>query len=290
MATHSARFEKPDIDEVIRYCNSVCKSVNPKAWFDYYESNGWLVGKYRMKDWRASVRSWERRACVQSAEPMPPMSRQSRNDEPTHIGDMLPEVLAKYSIKAIQTRYDGILFRSRIEARWAVFFNSLGLDYEYEKEGYDLGDGKAYLPDFWLPSLDAWIEIKGADPEEDACDLAHRLSVASEYRVYVFFGGIVMPENKWSATNAYAFFPDGTADNGYHWCECQSCGQLGIHYQGRSDRLPCKQPYQDARLSIAMSEGGGCERTGGNYDKGYNTNSPGLMEAYAAARSERFGR
>jgi hypothetical protein len=62
-------------------------------------------------------------------------------------------------IKAIDTVYNGYKFRSRLEARWAVFFDSLSINYEYEKEGFDL-DGTWYLPDFWLPNLNCWVEIK----------------------------------------------------------------------------------------------------------------------------------
>jgi hypothetical protein len=43
-------------------------------------------------------------------------------------------------IKAIETRYKGYRFRSRLEARWAVFFDALGVEWEYEKEGFDLGE------------------------------------------------------------------------------------------------------------------------------------------------------
>jgi len=53
-------------------------------------------------------------------------------------------------IKAIETSYKGYLFRSRLEARWAVFFDALGIVWEYEREGFEL-DGLRYLPDFWLP-------------------------------------------------------------------------------------------------------------------------------------------
>lgn len=63
-------------------------------------------------------------------------------------------------LKAIETQYKGYRFRSRLEARWAVFFDSLGLKWEYEKEGFEF-DGTRYLPDFWLPSLKLWVEIKG---------------------------------------------------------------------------------------------------------------------------------
>lgn len=70
------------------------------------------------------------------------------------------------TIKAIETRYKGYRFRSRLEARWAVFFETLGLTWEYEKEGYDLGPLGYYLPDFWLPNFGGegapglWIEVK----------------------------------------------------------------------------------------------------------------------------------
>ena len=63
-------------------------------------------------------------------------------------------------IKAIETSYKGYRFRSRLEARWAVFFDALGAEWEYEKEGYDLGEHGLYLPDFWLPRLGIFVEIK----------------------------------------------------------------------------------------------------------------------------------
>lgn len=68
-------------------------------------------------------------------------------------------------LKPIETVYNGYRFRSRLEARWAVFFDTLGIRYEYEKEGYDLG-GEWYLPDFWLPDFKCWVEIKGDAPSK----------------------------------------------------------------------------------------------------------------------------
>ena len=55
------------------------------------------------------------------------------------------------TIKAIETEYKGYRFRSRLEARWAVFFDALGVQWFYEHEGFDLGKSGWYLPDFWLP-------------------------------------------------------------------------------------------------------------------------------------------
>jgi hypothetical protein len=78
-------------------------------------------------------------------------------------------------VKPIETVYKGYRFRSRLEARWAVFFDALGIEWEYEKEGYDLGEAGWYLPDFWLPeaTLEArrkigyFVEIKGEKPNPD---------------------------------------------------------------------------------------------------------------------------
>lgn len=71
-------------------------------------------------------------------------------------------------IKAIETMYNGYRFRSRLEARWAVFFDAMGIKYEYESEGYDLGALGWYLPDFWLPDAKWHVEVKpeNVDPNE----------------------------------------------------------------------------------------------------------------------------
>lgn len=61
-------------------------------------------------------------------------------------------------MKAIPTRYKGYHFRSRLEARWAVFFDALGLKWEYEPEGFELPDGTWYLPDFLVEKH--WMEVK----------------------------------------------------------------------------------------------------------------------------------
>jgi hypothetical protein len=66
-------------------------------------------------------------------------------------------------ISAIQTHYAGCHFRSRLEARWAVFFDALGIKWEYEKEGFTNGSDY-YLPDFYLPDTKTWVEVKG-DPD-----------------------------------------------------------------------------------------------------------------------------
>lgn len=96
-------------------------------------------------------------------------------------------------LKAINTEFDGYRFRSRLEARWAMFFKTLGIPYEYEKEGYDL-DGLWYLPDFWLPEQQCWVEIKGQEPTEEEKRKAELLAYYGNSPVGIFWQGLQVPE------------------------------------------------------------------------------------------------
>ena len=112
-------------------------------------------------------------------------------------------------IKAIQTQYKGYSFRSRLEARWAVFFDALGAEWEYEAQGYDLGELGYYLPDFWLPmhpdhnfggrledgtSVNQWpnpgifVEIKGAWPSDNEIAKIEKLAKGTKHHTLLFVG------------------------------------------------------------------------------------------------------
>ena len=82
-------------------------------------------------------------------------------------------------LRAIETEYKGYRFRSRLEARWAVFFDACGVKWEYEPEGFILPNGQQYLPDFLLHDVtfnhacyregnDLYVEVKGQMTAEDA--------------------------------------------------------------------------------------------------------------------------
>lgn len=99
-------------------------------------------------------------------------------------------------IKAIETYYNGYRFRSRLEARWAVFFDAAGVKYEYEPEGFDLGDGLYYLPDFKIkcygtrggcgePPFDLYVEVKGKMTDLDAKKINRFLGGYDE-KTYMF--------------------------------------------------------------------------------------------------------
>lgn len=64
-------FKKPTIDEIQQYCNERNNGINAEAFYDFYESKNWYVGKNKMQDWKACVRTWERRnpKAVAKSEP-----------------------------------------------------------------------------------------------------------------------------------------------------------------------------------------------------------------------------
>lgn len=72
-------------------------------------------------------------------------------------------------IRPIETWYAGCRFRSRLEARYAVLFDHLGIRWEYEPQGYLVGPNHdlPYLPDFWLPAERLWVEVKGSEDQLD---------------------------------------------------------------------------------------------------------------------------
>ena len=61
LETKNKRFTPPKIQEVQEYCTLRNNNIDPEQFVDFYKSNGWMVSKAKMKDWKAAVRTWERR-------------------------------------------------------------------------------------------------------------------------------------------------------------------------------------------------------------------------------------
>ena len=188
------------------------------------------------------------------------------------------------TIKAIDTIYRGYRFRSRLEARWAVFMDAINVRFEYEGEGFAF-DGVAYLPDFFLPDMNCFLEIKPTDPSEEEARKAELLCEHTGKNVYILVGQPSCPDsgdypNHWYGNNsrmhAYECYetPDPphetrvSQDSHYLWCQCPECGKMGIEFDGRAERLSC-----------------GCGCPG---PKVYNYDSARLVSAYNAARGYRF--
>ncbi len=73
------------------------------------------------------------------------------------------DIMTKQRITAIPTTHNGIKMRSRLEGKVASLFDSHGLKWMYEAEGLDI-NGIWYLPDFWIPELKCFVEVKGVGP------------------------------------------------------------------------------------------------------------------------------
>ena len=118
-------------------------------------------------------------------------------------------------LRSVQTEYKGYLFRSRLEARWAVFFDVCGIRWEYEPEGILLSDGTRYLPDFYLADFHCYFEVKrksvkGTKAEAEAI---RRLSDGKEC-------------NTWAGIIA---FGDPADDDLYIFCQESDDGGAGSY-------------------------------------------------------------
>jgi hypothetical protein len=144
---------------------------------------------------------------------------------------------AKPAIRAIPTEYDGIAYRSRTEARWAVFFTAQKIPFCYEVEGFEFADGSRYLPDFWLPGGKVWFEVKPGDPDRVASEKASRLAVASRCMVVVAPGGPA------ADIGLHVFSPSGERRSGWHFGYAH---QDGIGY--------ISQDNCDSRMAFRIKE------------------------------------
>lgn len=117
-------------------------------------------------------------------------------------------------IKAIDTFYKGYKFRSRLEARWAVYFDSIGIEWEYEIEGFEFKDGTKYLPDFWLPQVNMWAEVKAKELNKKESDKVRKLAETTQHEVLILIG---MPkEEAYEVINTNGLYDYNCVLSGYH--------------------------------------------------------------------------
>lgn len=219
---------------------------------------------------------------------------------------------------AIQTRYAGCRFRSRLEARWAVFLDHLGAEWLYEPEGYSLPSGP-YLPDFLIhphTPFAFWLEIKPVLP--DSGPTAHEvrllgeLAEATETKAFMYCrqpGSPVPLDPDWAATFGRRHHEDirkcgGVADDptrwGWGW-------DSGLRETGYGVLYPGQQPWPgdwwwtDCPLCgrVVLTGNGnitGCPASDHKDERRYTyganmlprITTPRLLAAYEAARSARF--
>lgn len=223
-------------------------------------------------------------------------------------------------IKAIETRYAGCRFRSRLEARWAVFLDHLDIPWHYEPEGYDLPSGP-YLPDFLVhpgTPLAFWLEIKPALPTGTReAQLLAELSLATQIRGVMYCRQPEPPiptSRAWISTYVrrahedsrrtipgsdfeWLYWDSGLRETGFMsypehegraysahdlwWTECPFCLQFVITNSGNISGCPSFS-WDDATEAEVDTVFPGSTATVAR------VLSPRLVSAYNAARSARF--
>lgn len=190
--------------------------------------------------------------------------------------------------KPIETHYAGCRFRSRLEARWAVAFDAMGIPWEYEPQGFVLPSGRPYLPDFRLTLAKGpfWVEVKpqggdtgpfeefmGVQPWPVTGTVLHNIPDLDDWQYgWAYYRYSEASEGPWRYGTDDQDGLSPLADEApYQFCQCQHCGAIGFEYEGRAGRLNC------------------CDASkAGDESVGRFTPSDRIREAFIAARSARF--
>lgn len=204
------------------------------------------------------------------------------------------------TIKAIETRYKGYKFRSRLEARWAVFFDAMGYDWKYERQGYSLQDGELpYLPDFEIDrgggGTPLYVEVKGS---KDAI-----VKEWERYSSLLDYGGVLpgfansydSPISRPTGLLLLGDIPVPNRKIVFH--------PLIQHHEGLCRRWATFMPHADSPL-MSVDDGALSLLVDMEVEFGLESSSkhwtvetrtpiesryyPSIVEAYAAARSARF--
>ena len=177
-------------------------------------------------------------------------------------------------MKAIETVYNGYRFRSRLEARWAVFFDACGIKYLYEPEGYKLSDGTMYLPDFYLSDIKTWFECKGIMTEDDS----HKIDMfANESNMPIAIGYSDLTfQSPILDGNGSSFGISSYKENSVIG-ECYECKKIYFLSEEGSYRCPCCGYYDGGRTFDWKASG----------DDPLDSREP-VVSAFQKARQARF--
>lgn len=169
----------------------------------------------------------------------------------------------RLAYEPLETVYRGYRFRSRLEARWAVFLDTLKIHFDYECESFWVC-GSSYLPDFWVGRWGAWIEIKGDPVERTRAALrCEQLARLTERPALLLYGA---PNTSGNDITLYP--PEGLTTQYQYFGRCV-CG--GVWLMGESEPQLLDECCGTPRLLRPFDEDG-----------------EAIREAYYAATSARF--
>jgi len=176
-------------------------------------------------------------------------------------------------IKAIETQYKGYRFRSRLEARWAVFFDAIGIKWEYEKEEFELSNGRRYLPDFYLEDWELWCEIKPGKKSMSTEDTFKIQDFVINKRETL----LLIEGSPWVGEYGLTLYPPDSDQNGPwvtgEFCLCRDCNGISLLFGGEG--------YYYGEVPMGTHHGG--------HGDGWGiVESDQLLKAFQSARSVRF--
>ncbi len=202
------------------------------------------------------------------------------------------------TIKAIETSYAGCRFRSKLEARWAVFFDALGITWEHEPEGFETSAGR-YLPDFriQIPQTKGhgsyqWFEVK---PPNAPTDRRHAALAAETGTPLIVARGLPrnyhdqMQASQYSQRLESPLMIHGVESKPWPvaFCDSTAFWRHELYCSLGDNRHWCMEAMNQTLDTCHLALYGLHE------DNGYTTfppfEGPEIDKAYRAARSERFG-
>jgi hypothetical protein len=221
---------------------------------------------------------------------------------------------ANAQLKRLPNPYRGYNFRSWLEVQWAAFWDHLAIEWHYEYQGFTLAPfGYRYRPDFYLPELGYWIEVKPKDPDEKAQRKTYIFNyglsqskdpVKSKERAFVLHGGIPWQYPKQGNIIGYSAGLDVEeiqAQRDFCWQMCPLCQQVMIGRINTMSCIGCREelgvlvddaldcvegiPAFDKAVDIVPAMVSGAVNTE-FFRSGHKAQM--LQEAYAAARSTQF--
>ncbi len=175
-------------------------------------------------------------------------------------------------MQSIQTFYNGTYYRSRLEARWAVFFDEMKIPFEYEPKAFKLKDKYTYIPDFCLLSsspdtvptqvdphsphqpVAVWIEVKPKNPTNKEAWKVETLSrQLPETEVFFFIG---QPTKPFASGHGILKFLNGEVHPlKQGMVQCPKCGYIGISTATQiTDEQDFCPDCQDATLSFETEQ------------------------------------
>ncbi len=197
--------------------------------------------------------------------------------------------------KPIETIYKGIRFRSRLEARWAVFLDSLDCSWAYESEGYELPFSGWYLPDFRVHNFpmgqngdrfEIWVEVKGTMPSNEEINKLRELVCLT--KIYGYFAVGTNNNINPSTRDLFRAIVESHNDQSFRelcgYCIAQPLSLTQVPHSIFSPVNPDKKIAQNGTAKTLFYE----ELDRLLIERGFETPTEVYYEAALAALSSRF--